>query len=88
MKIYAFMKWQYAKLQTWQKSYLVGAMLVGSGMGISTPTGVYVSAIGTSILLFWVIKWAIWDSLKTSYSKFNEEQNALFTAIKESDKCK
>ncbi len=86
MKVFQFIRWQWQQFETWQKCYIFGAFLMGAGVVTPSPYDKYLFALPVAMLFCWTAKWWIWDALKNSYQKFLNEQNSLFTTIKESDK--
>jgi len=88
MKIWAFIKWHYRRLEVWQKIWLFGTMAFGwawASPDHSTEQFVafmiFVTCIGGLLA-----KWWFWDSIRSSYKKFQEEQQGLFDTIKNSEK--
>jgi hypothetical protein len=88
MKIWAFVKWHYKKLEFWQKFFLVGFFAMGWGFASpshSTEEFVaYMVALTSINCVFF--KWFVWDPMKDSYRKFQKEQHELFNTIKHSHK--
>ena len=86
MKIFSFIKWQWNRWNIGIK-FLIFSILVIIGSVIApSPIDKYLLGSGLLITLTLQMKWFIWDSIKSSYKKYQEEQQHLFTIIKESDK--
>lgn len=86
MKIFSFIKWQWNRWNIGIK-FLIFSILVIIGSVIApSPIDKYLLGAGLLITLTLQMKWFIWDSIKSSYKKYQEEQQHLFTIIKESDK--
>ena len=86
MKIFQFIRWQWRQWEWWQKTFIVSAFLFGVSANLSEPYKTWVWGISMANIVFWLMKWVLWDGTKSAYRKFVEEQNSLFTTIKESDK--
>lgn len=80
-----FAQWQWRRLQTWQRGYLLGALLFGMGLGLPDPYGTYVIAVPVSAWFGFFGKWWVWDPLKASWAKYQTEKRELFSTIKKSD---
>ena len=88
MKIWAFIKWHYRKLQIWQKIWILGCMSVG--WAIASPSHSqeqYIAGVASAVCMLGVFfKWFVWDPVKDSYEKFKKDQQGLFDTIKNSEK--
>ena len=85
-EILNFVVWQWNKFQTWQKGYIVGAFFVGAGIMAPQPWSNYIFAVPMIMLFCWTAKWWIWDELKKSWNKYQDEKQNLFNTIKDSHK--
>ena len=81
-----FIKWQWSKWELWQKSFIVSSAFFGAGVTAPAPYSYYLLMVPTSVVLFWVTKWWVWDSIRTAWLNYQAEKQKLFTTIKESDK--
>ena len=82
-----FIRWWFSKLELWQWILLSSLLLnVGSLFAIGTEISSNMNLIGMVLLLIVFFKWAVWDSLKTSWTRYKEQRNSLLTTIKDSDK--
>lgn len=85
MKIWAFIKWHYSKLQFWQKLWILAFVNFGwfiAGGGQSEIA----LAIGVSLIIVVITKWLITDPIINSWKKFKQERQDLFDLIETSDK--
>ena len=82
-----FVRWWFSKLELWQWFLLASLLLnVGSLFAIGTEISSDMNLAGMVLLLIVFFKWAVWDSLKTSWTRYKEQRNSLLTTIKDSDK--
>jgi hypothetical protein len=81
-----FIVWQWNKWQTWQKSYIIGAFMLGAGVVAPSPYDLYLFAVPMIMLFVWTGKWWVWDQLIESWNKYKTEKRELFTNIKDSHK--
>jgi hypothetical protein len=82
-----FIRWWFSKLELWQWLLLASLFLnVGSLFAIGTEISSDMNLAGMVLLLIVFFKWAVWDSLKTSWTRYKEQRNSLLTTIKDSDK--
>ena len=82
-----FIRWWFSKLELWQWILLSSLLLnVGSLFAIGTEISSNMNLVGMVLLLIVFFKWAVWDSLKTSWTRYKEQRNNLLTTIKDSDK--
>ena len=88
MKILKFIRWQWAKFDSWQRWYMLAAGLFGSGLVAPTNTLARRLLIGSAGVIFaaLLIKWLWIDTMIASYKRFQEEEQKLFETIKNSDK--
>jgi Na+-driven multidrug efflux pump len=85
-EIWSFLCWNWQSWEGWQKMFVFAMFLQGAGWGMSSGLGMYVSGLGAGIILSYLLKWIVWDGLKSSWSKYKSHRNELLTTIKESDK--
>jgi uncharacterized membrane protein len=82
-----FIRWWFSKLELWQVFLLASLLLnVGSLFAIGTEISSNMNLIGMVLLLIVVFKWAVLDSLKTSWTRYKEQRNSLLNTIKDSHK--
>jgi len=80
-----FICWQWRKWDLWQKCFIVGFGLMGSGLVVPAPYCTYILMIPTVILIVFTLKWWVWDSTVKSYKQYQAEKSNLFETIKTSD---
>ena len=81
--VWLFVKWQCAKLETWQIVFLINLFLMGF---TAFRTDEMSKAIVTTTLLvpfMFMIKWFVIDSIRDNWKKFKEQKANLFNTIKE-----
>ena len=82
-----FIRWWFSKLELWQWFLLASLLLnVGSLFAIGTEISSNMNLIGMVLLLIVFFKWSVWDSLKTSWTRYKEQRNSLLNTIKDSHK--
>ena len=86
MKIFAFIKWQWNRWNIGIKFLIFSILIIIGSFIAPSPIDKYLLGAGLLVTLTLQMKWFIWDSIKSSYKKYQEEQQHLFTIIKESDK--
>lgn len=78
-----FIKWQYAKLEFWQKVYLVNFFLLGFTAFRTDEVSRVIFYITLLVLFVYMVKWFVIDSMIDSWKKFKQEKANLFNTIKE-----
>ena len=82
-ELISFIKWQWNKWEFWQKSFIVSAAFFGAGVTAPSPYSYYLLMIPTSVTLFWMLKWVIWDGTRTAWLNYKKEKANLFNTIKD-----
>jgi hypothetical protein len=82
-KILNFLQWQWKQLEVWQKCWMLASFLIGAGVGASEPYNRYLLLSGAAIILGFMLKWAIWDSIRNSWTRYNEEQEKIVSMLKD-----
>ena len=87
MKILAFIKWHYNKLDIWEKIWYFSVACFGWWLAAPKDSDSERIAQVLGALSFLVVfsKWFIYDTVKYSYEKFLKERQDLFDTIKHSD---
>lgn len=85
-EIYKFVLWRWQNWETWQKLFVFAMLLQVVGMFIPGTAGNAVWGIGFAVILYFIAKWFIWDTVKSSWQKYKSHRNELLTTIKDSDK--
>jgi hypothetical protein len=72
--VYNFVVWQWSKWKPWQKVYVIAMTSVIIGFLLPGIIGALLLVLGLTSLLSWLFKWAVWDSITTSYNEFKKEK--------------
>lgn len=86
MKLWSFIKWQWAKCEAWQKWFIFTAFLFVIGVTSKSTVGAFCLGFSISIFFYFITKWFLVDPIRNSWEEFKKEQNGLFDTIKDSDK--
>lgn len=78
-----FIKWQYAKLEFWQKVYLVNFFLLGFTAFRTDEVSKVIFYITLLVPFVYMVKSFVIDSMIDSWKKFKQEKANLFNTIKE-----
>lgn len=81
-----FLSWSWSNFQGWQKMFMFAMFLQGVGWGMGGDYGIYITGIGIVIVFGYMLKWFVWDSILSSWTKYKSHRNELLTTIKNSDK--
>jgi protein-S-isoprenylcysteine O-methyltransferase Ste14 len=84
-EVVGFIAWQWRKWELWQRIFIVSMFVFVVAIMLPEPYDIYVVSALTFAMLAWTLKWAVWDNLKASWQKYQEERNQLFKTIKDSD---
>lgn len=82
-KILYFIQWQWRRLETWQRFWLLAMFLIGAGFGSNGLYSMYLLGAGSVIILGFMLKWAVYDGIKNSWAKYNEEQDQIVNILKD-----
>jgi hypothetical protein len=80
-----FIAWLWRSMEGWQKMFLFSMFLQGVGWTWGGEWGPWIGVTGAVIILCYLFKWAVWDSVSKSWARYREERNKLFTTIRDSD---
>ena len=84
MKDFAlFVKWQYSKLESWQKIFLVNFFLLGFTAFRTDEISRAIFLITLIVPALYTVKWFVIESMIDSWKKFKQEKAELFNTIKE-----
>ncbi len=81
--VWLFVKWQYGKLEFWQKVYFVNFFLMGFTAFREDETSKIIFYCTILVPFLYMCKWFIFDQIKDSWKKFKEQKANLFNTIKE-----
>jgi hypothetical protein len=73
--LHNFIIWQWQRCELWQKIYVISLTFIAIGVFWSSILGTIMLLLGVVLLLAWMFKWAVWDSLSYSYKEFIKERN-------------
>ncbi len=85
MEIIRFIKWGIAKLELWQWAFILSGLLSIFSLLAPQPWNNYMNGFSLGIVFTFFFKWAIIDSIRSSWHKYREERNKLFGVIKDSE---
>lgn len=83
MQILRFIKWHIKNIEFWQILWMIGVATTTYGI---TNENTNIATIGAFCLFAIPAKYLFWDTVRDSYKRFKDEQNKLFTTIKDSHK--
>lgn len=78
-----FVKWQYAKLEFWQKVFFVNFFIMGFTAFRTDDTSQAVFVCTMLLPFLFMVKWFVIDSIVDSWKRFKEDKANLFNTIKE-----
>jgi hypothetical protein len=85
-EIWNFLQWQWQRFEGWQKMFMFAMFLQGAGWGMGRDIGLYVSGLGMGIIVSYILKWCVWDGIRSSWAKYKSHRNELLTTIRDSHK--
>jgi hypothetical protein len=83
MKIWYFLRWQWRRFEPWQLAYLFAMFLLGCAFAAPEHLRSWFAIPGTAIIIGFVMKWAIYDSIKDAWNRFNKEQEKMVEILKD-----
>ncbi len=83
-----FLRWGWVNFETWQRAFILAAFLQGVGWTLGGQWGPWIALAGAMIILGFLLKWCVWDAIKSSWAKYKQHRNELLTTIKTSDERK
>ncbi len=81
--LWLFVKWQYEKLEFYQKVYIVNFFLMGFTAFREDEVSRTIFYCTIVIPFLFMCKWFIIDSLIDNWRKFKEQKSNLFNTIKD-----
>ena len=85
-EIVGYLTWTWRNWELWQKLFIVAMIVQVIGWFIPGTAGMIVSGMGFSVIVYFILKWFVWDRIAENWSKYKSHRNELLTTIKESDK--
>lgn len=81
-----FIFWKWRSFELWQKMFMFGMFIQGSGWTLGGTYGWWLVLVGMSIIGGYMTKWFVIDPIKESWLKYKLHRNQLLTTIKDSDR--
>ncbi len=78
-----FVKWQYAKLEFWQKVFIVNFFLLGFTAFRTDEVSRTIFYITMFVPFLYMVKWFVIDQTIDSWKRFKQNKENLFNTIKE-----
>ena len=78
-----FVKWQYAKLEFWQKVFIVSSFVMGFTAFRTDELSRVLFWTSLMIPVVYMFKWFVIDSMIENWKRFKKEKANLFNTIKE-----
>ncbi len=78
-----FIKWQYSKLEFWQKVFIVNFFIMGFTAARTDEISKYLFVLSVAVPFLFMTKWFVIDSIRDSWKKFKSQKANLFNTIKE-----
>lgn len=85
-EIFKYIHWVWTNFEFWQKMFIFALFLQGISLGLQEPYNFWILRLSVAIILFFFVKWAVWDGVKSSWAKYKDHRNKLLTTIKTSTK--
>lgn len=82
-EFWLFIKWQYNKLELWQKIFLVNMFIMGFTAFRSDEVSQTIFYITLMVPFVAMIKWFVIDQMIESWQRFKKEKSELFNTIRE-----
>lgn len=84
-EFFGWLSWVWRNWETWQKLWVVALFFIGMSLGLEGTARNVVIIIPITIFGYFMFKWAVVDTFKSSWTKYREHRNELLTTIKNSD---
>lgn len=78
-----FIKWQYQKLEFYQKIFILNSFVMGFTLAREDEISKIIFYCSLMVPLLFLCKWFIIDSIRDNWKKFKEQKSNLFNTIKE-----
>lgn len=72
-----FLQWQWRRFELWQKSFIFAMFLVGCSATAPDQWRYYLLMAGSSVVFGFMLKWMIWDGVKSAWRKYQEEKQQV-----------
>ncbi len=77
--------WVWNRQETWQKLWIVAMFFMGMAISAEGWAKFIILTVPVAIFGFYLTKWMVWDTFKSSWAKYKEHRNSLLTTIRTSD---
>lgn len=81
--VWLFIKWQYSKLEFWQKIYIVNFFLMGFTAFRTDDISKTIFYCTVLLPFVYMVKWFVIDTTIESWKRFKKNKSELFETIKE-----
>lgn len=80
-EIMYFLQWQWRQFEFWQKMYMLAAALAGASVSASAPYDRWLGVTAFSIVMFYFLKWIIWDGVRSAWNNYQEEKDKVIRIL-------
>ena len=82
-EVIGYLRWVWQSFEFWQKMFILAMLLQGFGWGLGGDQGLWFSGVGMAIVIGYMLKWCVWDQIRSSWAKYRAHRNELLTTIKQ-----
>ena len=83
-RIWRFVKWSVNDMGLFEWSWISAALFVGVGLATNDHERSRMAFIvAISLMVFWMVKFIIWDLIKMSWKRFVEDDEKAFNILKD-----
>jgi hypothetical protein len=83
-RIWRFVKWGIKGFGWFEYSWFAAAFFVGVGLATNDPERSRMAFIvAISLMVFWMVKFIIWDLIKMSWKRFVEDDEKAFNILRD-----
>ena len=83
-RIWRFVKWSVNGMGWFEYSWFTAAFFVGVGLATNDPERSRMAFIvAISLMVFWMVKFIIWDLIKMSWKRFVEDDEKAFNILRD-----
>lgn len=84
-EVFYFLQWQWRKFEFWQKSFIFAMFLLGCSVTAPDAWRMYFWGAGMAVVLVFMLKWIIWDGVKSSWRNYQEEKDKVIRILAAED---
>ena len=85
-EVVGYVKWWVKNAEAWKLWFLFAISLNAISWAFPAPYNMIINCTGTGIVVLHMLKWFVWDAIVSSWNKYREHRNEIFSTIKTSDK--